>query len=346
MLEVLSLKQQLFLNMCNLDSPFLCLSETWLSHNVLNHELVPNYYSVYRSDRNFAACGKSRGGGVLFAHKEFLSCRRILLDAYNFPPEADVVCVSTTCLSRNITFVVVYIPPDVHLTIYEEFMDSLSLLHTNIGGHILIAGDFNSCQFPKPCKGRSRLLTNFVESSGLQQQNAVLNSFNRSLDLVFSSLSCRVSRSDFSLVAENPHHPTLFIDMKVPPHYPRCATNTSKVTFNYKKTDFPNLYAAISSIDWSILSSVREANSMCDIFYFTLMETIKAHVPVFKPKRNPVPSWYTPDIIYLIKRKDRARRLYCKTRSNNTYSNFSSLRAQDKSLLTATYKNFIKSSED
>lgn len=44
---------------------FFILLETWLYSNIENAEMVFNRFSVYRSDRDNKASGKSRGGGVL-----------------------------------------------------------------------------------------------------------------------------------------------------------------------------------------------------------------------------------------------------------------------------------------
>ena len=142
------------MNACNMDAPILCLSETWLSHDIQDSELLLNLFSVYRSDRNFIASGKSRGGGVLFARQEYLKCRQISLSTYNFPSETDIVCVRTTCMIPKITFIVVYVPADASQKIYDEFIDSLSLLCMKIDGQEMIVGDSNIPHLDYPSNGR------------------------------------------------------------------------------------------------------------------------------------------------------------------------------------------------
>ena len=329
-----------------MDASLLCLSETWLSADVCDNELFLSNYTIHRSDRNFLASGKSRGGGVLFAHRNDMNSTRISLSKYGFPTEIDIVCATVTTLSCNMTFIVIYIPPNVTQLCYDDFMERLSLLCTEIGEQLIIVGDFNTPHFQYPCEARSKSLAHFVEYSSLTQVSTITNSLNRMLDLVFTNLNCSVSRSDFSLVAEDSLHPTLLLELSFPIDDRRCETNTANPRLNFRRADFPNLYSAISTTDWAKLTTYSDVNSMCDCFYTLLMESIHAHVPTRIPKRNQFPSWFTPELINMIKLKDRARRYYIRHKSKGSYSVFSSYRSQVKGLICTTYSNFIKHSEN
>ena len=337
---------EVYKNICTVDSKFLCVSETWLAEDVLNNELVPSFYCVYRSDRDFTSCQKGRGGGVLFGHHQDIKCRRIPTREWNFPPEIDLVCVRTSNLVRNITFVVLYVPPDIHQSAYDEFIDSLSFLYTDLGDQILIVGDFNTPYFQSPCDGRSRSLQRFAEFSGLQQCNFVKNSLNRSLDLVFSSLGCIVTHSDESIVAEDPLHPTLLLEIASTSNTPNCEVNIKKARFNFRRADLPSLYAAIHSTNWTSMSNYRDVDSLCGEFYNLLLTSLEAHVPLLKPKRNANPIWYSRELVTLMRSKERARQFYNKHKSDEAYSNYSTLRSQVKRLLSATYKHYILTSEE
>ena len=45
--------------MFNRSFDIVCITETWLSKNIFNNEILPCGYKIYRSD------SESRGGGVL-----------------------------------------------------------------------------------------------------------------------------------------------------------------------------------------------------------------------------------------------------------------------------------------
>jgi hypothetical protein len=52
-------------NVCSTDYNIICLTETWLNDLCYDHNLFPDCYIVFRSDR--ASANKTRGGGVLIA---------------------------------------------------------------------------------------------------------------------------------------------------------------------------------------------------------------------------------------------------------------------------------------
>jgi hypothetical protein len=56
---------ELFENVCSTDYSIICLTETWLNDLCYDHNLFPDCYSVFCSDRAFV--NKTCGGGVLIA---------------------------------------------------------------------------------------------------------------------------------------------------------------------------------------------------------------------------------------------------------------------------------------
>lgn len=51
------------LNLMNIDSDFVCATETWLNDGFLTSELISdNNYVVFRRDRDYTSCGTDRGG--------------------------------------------------------------------------------------------------------------------------------------------------------------------------------------------------------------------------------------------------------------------------------------------
>ena len=323
---------EFYINVCTTDFDILCLSETWLSQDIMDSELFPCEFKIFRADRNFAASGKCRGGGVLLAHSASLQSFCQSLSKYNFPPEIDIVCVSFK-LSRNLTVLVIYIPPAVNQNIYDSFLEGLTLLLSDLRGDLLILGDFNTPNFETPCDARSRSLNNFQAFCDVKQYNLILYSNQRKLDLVFSNTCCVVSRSDISPVSEDTMHLTLSVNVSLSPNTPSIKSNTSNVRFNFKRADFPNLYSSIAATDWSQLAHYDNVNSMCEIFYKLLMIPIEKHVPRTTNRVKRTPCWFSLDLIRLMKAKELARgkfrksgtsanciKMYpCVHRSNDSY---------------------------
>jgi exonuclease III len=115
------------------------VTETWLTNNIANAEILHNDYAIYRNDRKCRA-----GGGVMVAVKpsSFISSRE-LSDI-----KTDLEVISAELISSSkLKFVICccYRPPNAKQSWTEKFnlyMTELSSRYDNI----LICGDFN---FPK-----------------------------------------------------------------------------------------------------------------------------------------------------------------------------------------------------
>ena len=75
----------------------ICISETWLSNEFYDNEILPSNYTIFRKDR------LSRGGGVMVAINN--SIYSLLLPA---PNSLELLCIRFNL----ITLCLVYIPPN------------------------------------------------------------------------------------------------------------------------------------------------------------------------------------------------------------------------------------------
>ena len=161
---------EFYLSVCTTEYHFLCLSETWLSSDVSDSEFFPNYMKVYRCDRNFAACGKSRGGGVLLAHNMDIKSVATPIEGFNFPSVIDIVSVTVSYNTGNISVIVLYIPPDVNQNTYDACIKSLTFVLSSLKSKVtFVVGDFNTPHFANPIDARSRTLANLPEFCDLYQ---------------------------------------------------------------------------------------------------------------------------------------------------------------------------------
>ena len=122
------LKFQSFVYVSNFQ--IIGLSETWLSNDILDTEILPTEYIIYRKDRG------SRGGGVMLAIKNCLpSCE------LQSPPNLELITVSIY-LNRTITCCMVYVPPNATAEYHAELVNYLATI-TSSPSPVLIFGDFN-----------------------------------------------------------------------------------------------------------------------------------------------------------------------------------------------------------
>ena len=99
----------------------IMLTETWLHEKISNPELSLSKYRVYRNDR---FCEDSDnptvGGGVLIAIDKTFSSSQIVLSSNDEDNlKLEELFVKVTIGRNKFIFIVVYIPPDSDVELYE-----------------------------------------------------------------------------------------------------------------------------------------------------------------------------------------------------------------------------------
>jgi len=93
----------------------ICITETWLSDNIFDNEILPNGYSIYRNDRN------TRGGGVMLAIKNTIP--------------SSVISPTTFCL--------VYNPPNSSEEYMLSLFDYVYSVANLCNNKLILIGDLN-----------------------------------------------------------------------------------------------------------------------------------------------------------------------------------------------------------
>ena len=154
------------------------VTETWLNDSILNNEILPYDYSIFRKDRN------SRGGGALLAIHISIPTKII-----PSPPNLEIIVVELIHVKCIVCCV--YSPPTVSLT---TFTDTLSFLSNLASDHnVLIIGDFNLPDLNWSTLSGSSVMSNlfcdFVFDYNLSQLVSVPTHIKGNcLDLVLSNL--------------------------------------------------------------------------------------------------------------------------------------------------------------
>ena len=114
------------------DFQIIGLSETWLSDNIADLEILPQAYSLYRKDRG------SRGGGDMLAVSNKLPSRQVLS-----PHNLEVVSVSIFLSNTDITSYMVYAPLNASAEYHSDLVNYLNTI-TALSTPVLLLGDFNT----------------------------------------------------------------------------------------------------------------------------------------------------------------------------------------------------------
>ena len=200
----------------------IAFTETWLSESFSSSELFSGDYSVFRCDRDYERLNCQRGGGTLIAVESGIAAKQ-LKGSVNYHYED--LWVSLRFKNDTVILGTVYFPPNSHIELYQDFVDTLELHKSlNDGARFLICGDFNLSHIkweeddghlvPTGVgSGPGEILFNNIYYLELQQTNSITNVNNRILDLVFHDNFdfVKVSNCKAALSAVDPHHPPLEI---------------------------------------------------------------------------------------------------------------------------------------
>ena len=102
-----------------------------LSENVLDHEIIPTGYTIYRKDRS------SRGGGVMLAVKNSIPSH-----ALDTPTELETLCVQIGS-DDSVTLCLVYIPPSSSELYIQSLCDYINTTVSHSSTKCILLGDFN-----------------------------------------------------------------------------------------------------------------------------------------------------------------------------------------------------------
>lgn len=129
-----------------IDVLVVALTETWLEPSISSSEFFTDEYVVFRSDRNYLASNRSRGGGVLIAVNNCLTSYYIALNNYQAFKELaliDILVVKIVSSCSSLFLINVYIPPATRVAEYASFFEAIESLDFLYGHNIIILGDFN-----------------------------------------------------------------------------------------------------------------------------------------------------------------------------------------------------------
>lgn len=338
-----------------LDTDVVMITETWLHDSILDSELCNDKYIVFRRDRG------TLGGGVMLMCAPYLQAR--------MRPEwhcNDLECVWVTVpstalgLEHDLHMAAAYIPPNSSLpSRIQLFVESLlQIRNTHPNDHFIIAGDFNL-----PCidwtlsepivlrrgsvdiQSSASHLIDQISYMGFAQFNDTLNRNKNILDLIISDSSVSVNRSNFHLVMEDTHHPSLTItasDFLIPP-----LKAQPRIKYIFGRADYNAMNESLNDQNWTFLTD-NDINieTVIDRFYYILNSCIQTHVPkVHCSSTYKYPIWYSKSLINIIKEKFKVHKDWKKYNNPNDYAHFTELRRRQKEMQSKCYNLYLKISQ-
>lgn len=305
---------------------------------------------MIRCDRRFALVNRRRGGGVFVALSNKIPS--ITIDTSTITSAIPTVDIAACkCTLYNSTFYVIglYIPPNISQHDFELFCDSFEAFL--VDKSVIIIGDFNLPHFitdPLTCS-KCITFSCLCNMFSLKQYNSIVNCDERLLDLVLTNIKSgiTVERDDFPFVSVDQYHPALCVALTIPKSVSSLSSfpSNSNARYNFRRANFPQLYADLTNCDWSFLTEIKDVNLALDKFYESVYRIFDLNVPkVYATcNKSDYPKWFTTEIISNIKIKSYYRRKWNSTKHLYFLNEFKRLRALCKSQISVAYHNYMQS---
>lgn len=334
--------------LCCYSPILLAVTETWLTDDILDAEILPPSYAIHRKDRSETDHTSRRGGGLLLAFRNDVpSKRRSDLE----PPCEILVSIMMPSGSSKIAIILCYRPPAADRVFFNE---CLELTLTRVAAefkNIVMLGDFNLPDIKwqsTDCvsRGTDSAFVRITQSFSLEQLNTVpSNAHNNLLDLIFVS-NLNIIRNIMHIECDFPSdHNVLHFDINV--DHSKNVKNDKRTFYNYRRANVPALNTCIDDKGLlPLISAHSDVDSMWNSWYDGLLSVIESNVPKVKRRSNNEPPWFDSETKHLVNKKRTMWRKARKSNSAHHWTQFKLLRIQVKRLLRTKHQSYLTSLGD
>lgn len=251
--------------------------------------------------------------------------------------------------TKNLIVGCIYFPPNSPSSLYNDYFSILdNLISSRPNDDLLLFGDFNL-----PNLNKASLNANLNLSSpeaiclenlsllNLYQINTIFNSHGSILDLILSnSNSHSISLNKDSIVPVDNYHPP--INISYSQSFTPSPLYFSEETYDWYNGDYTNILSFLGSINWNELFNIsNDITTVTEEFYSLLFYAINNFIPKKKFCKSKFPCWFSKNLINLIKLKKFQHSIFKLSNSHDDYQQFSSTRAQCKSLSRFDYSQYL-----
>ena len=270
----------------------LAITETWLSDEILDKEILSNGFTIYCNDR------ASRCGGVLIALKSNISSKQLPI-----PSGLEVVTAEISC-NTTVTLCVIYIPPNSDSSCHHYILTYLSTIASK--PHTLILSDFN---YPDinwySLVGQSNVSIAFCDSV-YRYNLSQLVTFpthikGNTLDLVLTTSLHLVSNPShcdlLSYNGLNSDHFLLSFALNTSNAISRPKATGSKFEPNHSyKFDYEGLTTYLYDYDFSFFYEVVDIETLWLSLKEIVVRSMSRYSSRSRPTHTKSPAWFNSDI--------------------------------------------------
>ena len=325
----------------NLD--ILCLSETFLTPDVLTDFLVFSGYKICRADRRRPRKGRQvvRGGGVAILYRDHLKVEMMNLE--NTDPAVDSLWISVSHRGRPAVVGAIYRPPDSAISSFLDSLHGQLQMALSRGKPLFLLGDVNINVSDREASSVRRYLQLLTEL-GLHQlvsEPTHLSPRPTTLDHIVTN---HANLSDsVKVLADSPSdHQPVVCSVPLPKIRP---TPVFREIRRWERADWDSICLDLLLADWKPMYEAPDVDGKLCEFMRTWDDVIDRHCPVVRVRsgRSGSCPWIRedPELCELMSLRDRARDEWLNVRSDNARDVYRRLRNDVKSRLVRARKEFL-----
>ncbi len=300
----------------------LVFNETWLKKSILDNEVLPDNYKVFRIDRSAKSHPwdpsqpkkfRKNGGGVLLAHRTDLKISSVKFTKINVKAELLSVILSFAN-GKKICVSTFYRVGTLGPENFQEFERHFKALANakKLNKHILI-GDFNFRDITWPeghtsCDLQSKFLDFLTGDIGHTQLiSDPTHKSGNTLDLLFTNIPTLIKNVkvlDHNEACLSDHFGILFkVDLKV-----QYKDSPKIKTYNYRKADWARLNNNIRQLNWKAIINSSDPHMVWPRFKAILFNLCDSCIPKKTIKSRFQPPWFDSKADKVRDKKERWRK--------------------------------------
>ena len=338
----------------------IIMNETWLKKSILDNEILPDNYKVFRVDRSLKSHPwdpnrpkkfRKNGGGVLLAHRTDLCLSSVKFTKINV--KAELLSVSfKTASGRNFCISTFYRVGTLEADNFQEFEKHFVSLATakKLHRHILI-GDFNFPNVSWPsgqtsCNIEEKFI-NFL-TSDLGHTQVIAEPTHKSgntLDLLFTNIpnvlqdTSVLDKNEFCLSDHFAIRSNIDIEVK----YKKLP---KRKTYNYRKANWIDMNNSLRLVNWDRALGSLDPHVAWPRFKSILSDICDRYIPKRTVKCQFEPPWYDTECDKIRRKKEKWRKRAKSSNNESDRKKFQSFRKQFKQVMNEKMRLNVEDDSD
>ncbi|WP_293138076.1 reverse transcriptase family protein, partial [Moritella sp.] len=321
------------------------LNETWLKPSIIDSEILPSGYNIFRLDRsNYTHPTdpsdlkkfRKNGGGVLIAARCDLD---MTIDQINLKCQAEILSIELKNPNgQKIIVSTLYRVGTLGISNYTRVQSYLQKIAKRRGiSNFTLIGDLNLSKTnwqnsESSCDLEQSFIDMFSDLGLTQLINQPTHDKGNTLDVVLTKFPCNVSNLkvlDKDYICKSDHYGINFeLNSKA-----KRQKSIKREIYNFKKANWTKLNEDLSKINWHRLLHTNNIEHGWNFFKQNLFENVNKHIPKIKIQSEFQPPWFDSETFELCREKERLRAQFKCDKSDASYMKFSKCRRDFKNLV-------------